>query len=104
MSSTGAAKLLEFQPLGGLFLILCGGIIPVLTFVALQRNDISHDPIPSQYKTGELSQDVGHGASPHRPSAFPDRKPQPLLHRDRRNQLNLQCHVVSRHHHLRPFR
>src|SRR5215510_3938394 len=38
-----------------------------------------------------------------RSPAFPDREPQSLLHRDRRDQLDRQLRVVSGHHHLYPF-
>src|ERR1051326_9315053 len=43
-------------------------------------------------------------ACAHRPSAFADSEPQALLHGHRRNQLDRQRHVVSRHHHLRAGR
>jgi hypothetical protein len=36
-----AAELLHFQPLRGGLLILCGRVIPVLAFAALERNDIA---------------------------------------------------------------
>src|SRR6185369_8313190 len=42
-------------------------------------------------------------AGSHRSPAFPDRESQPLLHRDRRDQLDRQLRVVSRHHHLHSF-
>src|SRR6185312_9440701 len=41
------------------------------------------------------------GSRADRVSAFADGKAQTLLHRYRRDQLNLQAHIVSRHHHLR---
>src|SRR6185295_5739588 len=44
-----------------------------------------------------------HRARAHRSSAFSYREPQSLLHRDRRDQLDRQLRVVSRHHHLYPF-
>ena len=37
-----------------------------------------------------LFQNVGHGPRAHRPAALADRKPQPFVHRDRRDQLDLQ--------------
>src|SRR5487761_1966010 len=53
----------------------------------------------------ELSlDDLGDDAGTHRAPAFPDREPQPLFHRDRRNQRHLHRNVVPRHHHLRPPR
>src|SRR5438128_716402 len=41
---------------------------------------------------------------PPLPPPFPDREPQLLLHRDRRDQLHRHPHVVPRHHHLHPRR
>src|SRR5262249_48118323 len=43
-------------------------------------------------------------AGSHRPPAFAYRKSQPLLHRDRRDQLHSQVRVVSGHHHLHSLR
>src|SRR5579862_5372511 len=51
-----------------------------------------------------LFQDFGNGPRTHRPATFADRKPQSLVHRDRRDQLDYQPHVVARHHHLGPGR
>src|SRR5438874_6253323 len=39
-----------------------------------------------------------------RSPAFPDREPQLLLHRNRRDQLDRHLRVVPRHHHLHPRR
>src|SRR5487761_2204135 len=53
----------------------------------------------------ELSlDDLGDDAGTHRAPAFPDREPQPLFHRNRRDQRHLHRNVVPRHHHLRPPR
>src|SRR5574342_1150503 len=38
------------------------------------------------------------------PPAFANREPQPLFHRDRRDQLDRHLRVVPRHHHLHPRR
>src|SRR5262245_61171123 len=43
-------------------------------------------------------------SGPHRPPPLPHRKPQLLLHRNRRDQLPVNRHVVPRHHHLHPRR
>src|SRR6266536_3462914 len=52
-----------------------------------------------------LGGDLGDHSRPHRPPALPDREPQPVFHRDRRDQLHLHpVHVVPRHHHLPPRR
>src|SRR5579884_3173693 len=58
----------------------------------------------SPWTASPLLQDLGNRPGAYRASAFPDRKPQPLLHRHRRKQLNLQRDVVSRPHHLPPRR
>src|SRR5437667_345635 len=51
-----------------------------------------------------LLQDLGGHAGADGAAAFADRKPQLLLHRDRRDQLDRHLHVVPRHHHLHPRR
>src|SRR3989442_11968682 len=48
--------------------------------------------------------DLGDEARAHRAAALADRKPQLLLHRDRRDQLDRHLRVVPRHHHLHPPR
>src|SRR5881409_1897184 len=47
-----------------------------------------------------LLQDLGDHAGADGAAAFADRKPQLLLHRDRRDQLDRHLRVVPRHHHL----
>src|SRR2546423_6131967 len=49
-----------------------------------------------------LLRDLRDDAGTHRPPALPDRKPQLLLHRHRRDQVDRHRHVVPRHHHLHP--
>src|SRR5712691_1748183 len=51
-----------------------------------------------------LLQDLGGHAGADGTAAFADRKPQLLLHRDRRDQLDRHLRVVPRHHHLHPRR
>src|SRR5688572_29151958 len=60
--------------------------------------------IASLWILDRLLQDLGHNAGAHRAAAFADRKAQPLVHRDRRDQLDRHLHVVPRHHHLHPRR
>src|SRR5204863_1786961 len=48
--------------------------------------------------------DLGGHAGADGAAAFADRKPQLLLHRDRRDQLDRHLRVVPRHHHLHPRR
>src|SRR5581483_11231854 len=47
-----------------------------------------------------LLNDLRDGACTHGVAAFANRETQALLHGHRRNQLDHQLHVVSRHHHL----
>src|SRR5213076_1174982 len=51
-----------------------------------------------------LLQDFGCDSRADGAAAFADRKPQLLLHRDRRDQLDRHLRVVPRHHHLHPRR
>src|SRR5437879_6063642 len=51
-----------------------------------------------------LLQDLRGHAGADGAAAFADRKPQLLLHRDRRDQLDRHLRVVPRHHHLHPRR
>src|SRR2546422_1981804 len=51
-----------------------------------------------------LLRDLRDDAGTHRPPPLPDRKPQLLLHRHRRDQVDRHRHVVPRHHHLHPPR
>src|SRR5262249_54730514 len=49
-----------------------------------------------------LLRDLRHHPRPHRPPPLPNRKPQLLVHRHRRDHLDRHRHVVPRHHHLHP--
>src|SRR2546427_3378199 len=49
-------------------------------------------------------QDLGHHAGADGAAALADREAQPLLHRNRRDQLDRHLRVVPRHHHLHPRR
>src|SRR2546428_4441672 len=51
-----------------------------------------------------LLQDLRDHAGADGAAAFADRKPQLLLHRDRRDQLDRHLRVAPRHHHLHPRR
>src|SRR5262249_54856869 len=52
----------------------------------------------------DLLHNLGDGSCAHRVAAFADREPQSLLHCHRRDQLDRQAYVVTRHDHLRPCR
>src|SRR3989304_5565887 len=54
-------------------------------------------------RTG-LLQDLCDGAGADGAAALADREAQPLLHRDRRDQLDPYLRVVPGHHHLHPVR
>src|SRR5436853_4669944 len=54
------------------------------------------------FPPGSLRQDVGDDAGADGLAPLADRKAQPLVHRDRRDQLRRDRHVVPRHHHLHP--
>src|SRR5690606_26364481 len=51
-----------------------------------------------------LLDDLGDAAGPHRPTTLTNREPQPLIHRDRSDQLHLHLGVVTRHAHLHTLR
>src|SRR6185437_7800499 len=85
------AELLRLQPVAVLLLVLGGRVVSVFTVVALQCDDFAHC---------RLLDNLGHGACTHRVAAFPDRKPQPLLQRYRRDQCDLCAHIIPRHPHL----
>src|SRR5437016_3901128 len=75
-------------------LVLRGRVVPPLARGAREGDDLPH----------RLLRDLRDDAGPHRPPPLPDRKPQLLLHRHRRDQLDRHRHVVPRHHHLHPRR
>src|SRR6056297_3552720 len=54
--------------------------------------------------TDLLLVDLGHDAGTDGAAAFANRETQAFFHRDRRNQLDLNLHVVARHYHLDAFR
>src|SRR5437867_5519493 len=73
-------------------LVLRGRVVPPLARSAREGDDLPH----------RLLRDLRGDAGPHHPPTLPDRKPQLLLHRHRRDQLDRHRHVVPRHHHLHP--
>src|SRR5579883_2341467 len=52
----------------------------------------------------QLIQNLRNRAGAYRAAAFANREPESLFHRYRRDQLNLQLHVIAWHHHLGPRR
>src|SRR5438445_698359 len=88
------AVLLQLEPVCVRPLVLRGRLVAALTGGARERDDVPHGS----------ADDLGDDAGSHRAPPFPDRKPQLLLHRHRRDQLHRHRHVVPRHHHLHPAR
>src|SRR5437016_8203356 len=73
-------------------LVLRGRVVPPLARGAREGDDLPH----------RLLRDLRDDAGPHRPPPLPDRKPQLLLHRHRRDQLDRPRHVVPPPPHLPP--
>src|SRR6516162_811175 len=66
---------------------------------------LSYTPTPlARALTARLFDDFCDDAGADGAAALADRKAQPLIHCDRRNQLDLHRDVVARHHHLGPLR
>src|SRR5574340_473183 len=64
------------------------------------RSPILNPRSPILYPLSCLLNDLRHHPRTDRAPALADRKAQPLLHRDRRNQRHRHPDVVPRHHHL----
>src|SRR5437667_3786028 len=67
-------------------------VVPPLARGASEGDDLAHG----------LFRHLRDDAGPHRPPPLPDREPQLLLHRHRRDQLDRHRHVVPPQHHLHP--
>src|SRR6185369_6494712 len=83
----------------------------VLAIFNLWQGQRGSNPRPAVLETAALPtelypypslDDFGDDAGSDGAAAFADRKPQLLLFRSRRDQLNLHRHIVPRHHHLGP--
>src|SRR2546421_11251813 len=105
------AELLELQTIWSRFLVLRRYVIAALAITALQYNVIawhySTSPISnlkSEIRKQKLFDYIRDRTGAHRAAAFTDREAQPLLHRNRRDQLNLHLHIVAGHHHLYSLR
>src|SRR5437667_3181399 len=73
-------------------LVLRGRVVPPLARGAREGDDLPH----------RLLRDLRDDAGPHRPPPLPHRKPQLLLHRHRRYQLDRPPHVLPPHPPPRP--
>ncbi len=83
------------------------GVIASFTFCALKGYDFSHlllacSNCPSL--AFRSIDDFCDRSGSDRAASLSYRKPQSLLHRHIRYQLDLQIHIVSRHHHLHSLR
>jgi hypothetical protein len=96
--SAESAIFIKLKLIRGCALIFSCGVISSFAFRACQGNDYSHfqSPLP-------LFDDFTDHSGTHRTSAFADRKANFLLHRNRRDQLRLDGHIVPGHHHLHPL-
>src|SRR4029077_14085221 len=105
LPATGA-ELLQLQPIRLGLPVLGRRIVPLFTVTALHRNNFSgHSLTPHPCRSfstphSALLHNLRNGSSAHRMPTFTDGKSQSLFHSHRRDQLNHQTHVVSRHHHL----
>src|SRR2546430_3744194 len=97
LPATGA-ELLPLHAVGVQAFVLRVRVVALLAFVASERDRITHGSPPF------LLQDFRHDAGAHGPAALANREPKLLLHRDRRDQLHRDVHVVPRHHHLPALR
>src|SRR6266481_8588885 len=83
-------------------------ILPAITFSRvylrylriLVSTPASLFPLPASL----LLEDLGNDACTNGAAALSDGEPAPLVHRDRRDQLDRHLNVVPRHHHLHTFR
>jgi len=102
MKRMGLAKrtiFFKYQLVWRFSFVLCGRIISILALLAGQGHYVSHSGILFL-----LLQYSADHAGAHGPSTLTNRKPQLLLHRNRRYQIHLQRHIVTRHHHLHTLR
>src|ERR1700691_2146618 len=78
-----------------------GNRTPNLRFWRPPLCQLSYCPV---FVEQRLRNDLGDDAGADGFATLADRKAQPLLHRNRRNQLHHDLDVVPRHHHLRALR
>ena len=74
-------------------------VVSSFALTTCKCNNNSHQQTPSP-----LFNNFADHASPNRPAALSDGKPQLFLHRYGRNKLCRNRHIVARHHHLYSFR
>ena len=88
-------------------LVPCCCVISSFTFCTLQGYDFPHLLLSCSdclSMAAKLIDNIGDRSGSDRAASLSYRKPQSLLHRHVRYQLDLQIHIVSRHHHLHSLR
>src|SRR6202022_3528521 len=88
------AVLAHLEAVGRLLPVLRRAVVPPLTFVARQTNDVAH----------VLLNNLRDGTGADGSAAFANRKARTFFNGDRRNQLAVDGGVVARHHHLDALR
>src|SRR5262245_32006199 len=96
------AKFLHFQTLGSLLSVFCCRVISFFAVSTLHCNDIAHNLL-SAAAPAALLNNLSYSSRSHSAAAFSNGESQALFQSHRRDQLDHQTHVVSRHHHLHPF-
>ena len=96
------AEFFVFHPVGMQPLILHRIIVAAFAIAASQGNSFSwhNQSLTTTRLQNLLVQNLGDDAGAHGSAALADRKPKLFFHRDRRDQLHRNRHVVTRHHHL----
>ena len=79
MRATDRAKFPSNNFIGSEFLIFGGGIVSIFAPLTGKSAKVSHNEFSLL-----LLQDFGDNPGPHRATTLPNRKPQPLIHRNRR--------------------
>ena len=83
------AEFLHLDALGSGALVLCLTVIAVLALTALQLDNFTRHCQLLSFLFLRLRQDLRDGAGAYRAATFSNCKPQPFLHRNRRDQLDL---------------
>ena len=101
------AKLAELETIRVVTTILLGGVISLFAVIALKCNDWtnilllgSHAILP----TFSLFHNFGDDTGADGQATFTDGELRTLLQSHRHDQLHRQVHIITRHHHLHPFR
>src|SRR5258706_5558722 len=109
------AVLAHLDALGRLLPVLRGAVVPALTFVARQGNDVSHkgsrlpasDSRPEAWSPESeacLFNNLRNRARTHGPPAFADGEARTCFDCHRGDELAVDGRVVARHHHFDAFR